>query len=239
MARKRQYKQHENHLKETIRKRITIAILIPAIILVSFIFFGPKIGTIFGFFSTNKNKNIKEDKVAPPRPIFKEIPSYTNKDTLTIEGFAEAKTTVKLFVNGPEVATSEADLDGMFVFENVDLIEGRNIIFTKSIDSEENESEKSKVAEVNLDKKTPDIEIDYPTDGATIKNLNERILIKGKINEKAKIVINEKFAVQKPDMSFEFTLGVKEGFVEIKIEATDEAGNVKTEELTIKYEKKS
>lgn len=239
MARKRQYKHQENILKETIKKRITIAILIPIGILISFIFFGPKIGTIFGFFSTNRNQTTKEDKIAPPKPIFKEIPNAINEESLNIEGFSEANTIVKLFVNGPEVAETTTDTDGIFAFENIKLIEGRNTIFAKAIDAKGNESEKSNISQIEVDKKTPDIEIETPQDGATVKNLNERVLIKGKINEKAKIIINKKFAVQKPDMSFELTLGVKEGFVKIEIEATDEAGNVKTEELTIKYEKKS
>ncbi|MCA9302445.1 hypothetical protein KDA10_03765, partial [candidate division WWE3 bacterium] len=85
----------------------------------------------------------------------------------------------------------------------------------------------------------PKIEITAPEKDKTVKNLNERVLIQGKISEKATIRINDRLAVQKPDLTFEFILGVKQGEVEVTVEAVDEAGNKKEEKLKFTYLKQS
>ncbi len=64
-------------------------------------------------------------------------------------------------------------------------------------------------------------------------------MIRGKVSEKAKIRINDRLVVQKPDLSFEFLLGVSEGDVNIKVEATDEAGNTKVLVVQIEYKRES
>jgi hypothetical protein len=42
-------------------------------------------------------------------------------------------------------------------------------------------------------------------------------------------------AVVRPDLTFDFLLGVTEGKVAIKIEATDDAGNIATETIDVTY----
>ncbi|EKD95075.1 MAG: hypothetical protein ACD_25C00077G0001 [uncultured bacterium] len=59
------------------------------------------------------------------------------------------------------------------------------------------------------------------------------------MNEKATLKINDRMVIQKPDLSFEYVLGVKPGDVEIKIEATDEAGNRNEEIIHVKYQETS
>jgi hypothetical protein len=71
-----------------------------------------------------------------------------------------------------------------------------------------------------------------------VRNLDKRILIKGKLSEKATLKINDKMAIVKPDLTFEFLLGVEEGTIEIKVEATDTAGNVASEKFKVKYERR-
>jgi len=56
-----------------------------------------------------------------------------------------------------------------------------------------------------------------------VSNLDKRVEVTGKVDEKSTIKVNGKFAIIKPDLTFDFLLGVSEGKVEIKVEATDEA----------------
>ena len=200
-------------------------------------FFGPEIGALFGFISANRNVELPQPKKALNAPIFKELPDATNNKELTIEGTSIPGATIKLFLNGPEKGEALVDGEGKFVFENINLISGRNTIFAKAIDEEGNESERSDTKVITVDTKEPKIEIEEPGNGSTVTNLDKRVTVKGSINEKAKVRINGKLAIQKPDLSFEYLLGVSEGDVAIKIEATDEAGNKKEEEIFIKYNK--
>jgi len=202
-------------------------------------FFGPQIGALFGFISINRNLEIPSANITLNPPSFADLPKATNQDSINIEGHAPAGSNVKLYLNGPEKGEVLTSGDGKFIFENKHLIEGRNTIFARAYDEKGNESEKSETHIITLDKDKPDLDIESPKDGNTIKNLNERVMIRGNVNEKAKIRINNRLVVQKPDFSFEFLLGVSEGSVKIKVEATDEAGNSRVVVIGIEYKKES
>lgn len=210
-----------------------------SLLLFSFLFLGPKIGGLFGYLSKYRNIDYNKDVLAPNAPRFDFIPSATKESTASIKGFAESGANIKLFVNGPEKGSMTADFEGKFAFENIPLIDGRNTIFAKAYDSTGNESSKSQTISVTVDKKDPEIEITVPKVGETVKNLDKRILVKGKVNEKSNVTVNERLAILKPDFSFEILIGVDEGDVEIKVVAIDEAGNKKEEKFKVKYEKSS
>lgn len=206
---------------------------------ISINFFGPQIGAMFGFISVNRNSEGPKAKAALSTPSFMEVPDAVNEKVITVQGYAKEGENVKLYVNGPSVGEVLVGGDGKFIFENVELIDGRNTIFAKTVNSKGDESNKSETHVVIVDKEKPTIEVERPTDGDVVKNLNERVFIKGKVSEKATIRINDRLAVQKPNLEFEFLLGVNEGDVVITIEATDEAGNTEVEKIGIKYEKES
>ncbi len=223
-----------------LKKRLTLLLLgifiFIFILIIAFSYFGPQIGSLFGFISKNRNQEVPEIKVALAPPSFVDVPDAINSNNITIQGFAESGNTVKLFLNGPEKAEIVVGSDGKFFFDNVELLDGRNSFFAKTVDQSGNTSDKSATFFIEVDTKSPKIEITEPKNGDTIKNLNNRVMVKGKISEKAKIRVNGKIAIQQPDLSFEFLLGVSKGDVEIKVSATDDAGNEKIEKIFIKYE---
>ncbi|MBU0650111.1 hypothetical protein KKG63_02850, partial [Patescibacteria group bacterium] len=98
-----------------------------------------------------------------------------------------------------------------------------------------NQSAKSQVLEIVYDTKKPKITVTEPKDKAIVRNLNQRVLVQGTLDEKCEVRINDRLAIIRPDNSFELLLGVAEGLVEIKVEATDEAGNKSDESFTITY----
>lgn len=211
------------------------AFLCITIIAVSF--FGPQIGALFGFISVNRNQQVPEARATVSPPSFVSLPKATKDKSITLEGFSNAGSTVKLFLNGPEKGEVLTGGDGKFVFEGIELIDGRNTIFAKAVASSGVESERSETHVITVDTKAPKIEITNPDSGETVKNLDKRVLVTGEVSEKAKITVNEKLAVQRSDMSFEYLLGVSEGDVEVKVKAVDEAGNESEAKLFFKYEK--
>lgn len=210
-----------------------------SLLLFSFLFLGPKIGGLFGYLSKYRNVDYNKDVLAPNAPRFDFIPAATKESTLSVKGFAESGANIKLFVNGPEKGNLNADFEGRFDFENIPLIDGRNTLFAKAYDKTGNESAVSQTVTVTVDHKEPEIVILSPKIGDTVKNLDKRILVKGKVNEKATVSINDRLAILKPDFSFEILIGVDEGDVEIKVVAIDEAGNKKEEKFKVKYQKSS
>lgn len=234
----RSFKSQEEELTQRLLLTVFITIALIALGIGALTFFAPTVGTIFGFFSKNRNKNY-DAVIIPNPPVLADIPEATKEKEINITGYAQAGLTIKLYVNGPEKAETTAGADGVFTFDKVALVKGRNTIFVKAINSENSMSDKSTTYVITVDEKAPEIDIESPKDGDTIRNLDKRVIVKGKINEKATIKINERTAVVKPDLTFEFLLGVNEGDVEIKVQATDEAGNSSEKKFSIKYVKAS
>lgn len=236
-------KRRSKYDKEELSRRLRFSLLgifaFIFLVIALMSLYGPQIGALFGFISVNRNRELPKARVTLTTPSFENLPDAVNKNVITVEGYAREGDNVKLYVNGPAIGKVLVGGDNKFIFEDVQLINGRNTIFAKSVDDSGNESEKSETHVIMVDKEKPEIEIEQPNDGDTIKNLNERVFIKGSVNEEVSIRINDRLAVQKPNLDFEFLLGVEEGDVVITVEATDEAGNTEVEKIGITYEKES
>lgn len=231
--------QHEEEVKKRLYKTLLATFIIIGVIFIGLRFFATNIGSFFGLISRIGKPKEKDDTSAPPPPYFYNAPTVTSKKTLSLKGFSEPGSKVTIYINGPKIGSTNADSTGTFTFDNITLIQGKNTIFAKAEDSYQNESGKSQTLEITYDTKKPKITIIEPKDESTVKNLNQRILVKGSLDKKCEVRINDKFAVVASDNTFELLLGIKEGEVKIKIEATDEAGNKSDETLKITYVKAS
>uniref|UniRef100_A0A7C4TRY7 Bacterial Ig-like domain-containing protein n=1 Tax=candidate division WWE3 bacterium TaxID=2053526 RepID=A0A7C4TRY7_UNCKA len=229
----------EEELLRKLKRNLFLFITIITVLVISITFFGPKVGSLFFIFSKHRNEKEKGDIAPPTAPIFSQVPEATNKKELTLNGVSEPGATVTLFLNGPEKERTTADNNGTFTFANINLNEGQNIIFAKAKDLAENESDKSRTYYVNFDDKKPEIKLLEPKENETVRNLNKRIYVKGQLNEQAEVKINGLNALVNSDNTFEIVLGVAEGDVEIKIQATDNAGNKTEETVKVRYQKSS
>lgn len=229
----------EEELIKKLKKTLFTFVLIIFGLYVALGFFGPKVGAIFLLFSKNRNDSGPGDIVPPSIPIFSQVPEAVKDKKLTLNGGTEPGATVVVYLNGPEKQRTTADNNGNFTFADLELSEGNNIIFAKATDSNNNESGKSREYLVIFDEKKPQIKILEPKDGETIRNLNERVFVKGELNEAAEVKVNGRSALTKSDNTFEILLGVEKGDVKITIEATDKAGNKTTETINVRYEKTS
>jgi hypothetical protein len=207
-------------------------------VIVSFLFFGPKIGSFFGLLSSHRNDKPNIPTAKPIPPLFTNLPTATNQENFTVSGTAQSGYTVRLFVNGPEKASAITGADGVFSFGEIRLNTGRNTITAKSIDQAGVESDSTQTYIVVFDSQAPKLEIESPKDGDTVKNLDKRVLVKGKLDEKAEVKIGNSIVILNEDNTFEYLMGLNEGYNKIKVEAKDEAGNTTSKEITVKYEKR-
>lgn len=229
----------ERSLRQKLQIRVVGILIILALGILSLFFFAPQVGSLFGYFSKHRNDPEYIPTPKPMPPVFVDIPTSTNKEKITLSGRALPGSIVKIYVNGPERGTTTTGADGVFSFADIKINLGTNTIFAKAFDDKGNESDSSEFLVIEYDNKAPEIELDKLKDGDVVRNLNKRIEISGKINEKATITINDRSAIQKSDLSFYFVLGVNEGDVEVKIVVTDLAGNKTEKELKLKYVKGS
>ena len=216
-------------LNKILLKRLLAIFIIGTMSVIGVVKYAPKIGSIFGLISVNRNDTITPPEANTPPPIFLGVPEAVNKTKIDLKGSSVPKTKIELFVNGPKEASVLTDISGEFLFTNVKLNEGKNTIFAKA-----NET-KSDVITIRYDNEKPKIELETPKNGEKIENLNNRVEVIGKINEEATVKVNGRVAIQRPDNSFSILLGAREGDLEIIIEATDLAGNKSEEKLSVTY----
>jgi hypothetical protein len=229
------YSVQDEELKKRLVLTISGIVLFSVILITSLILFAPKIGGFFAILSANRNEiNVIPD-VAPIPPVFSELPSATSRGTIIINGLAEPGATIKLYLNGPLVDTTTASNDGMFTFANVQLIKGRNTFFAKAVNEKGQESAASERVTVVFDDEPPVLTISEPEDEEVIENWDRRILVRGSVDKRSTVRVNDQLVVVRPDLTFEFLLGVSDGEHEIVVTATDEAGNTTTQRMTVTY----
>ena len=171
-------KMNEEELYKRLFTTISAILLTLILLFVVFRFFGPKLGSLFGLISVHRNDPAERDKITPVPPIFSLIPKATNKKKLTLNGISEPGSSVFLFMNGSKKSSIITSNDGLFTFTDLELTEGKNTIFARATDKNDNESDDSEKAIVVLDTKKPEIKIDSPVNGETVRNLNKRIDVK-------------------------------------------------------------
>ena len=176
----------------------------------------------------------QSDNVPPSPPVFEPLFEATNSATISLSGFAESESTLKLFFNNEEKETL-VDNDGTFVFNDLNLKDGQNKIYAVAIDKAGNESSDSKRVSVLYDNEAPELEINQPQDGETITDEDNRIELIGKTEEETDVLINDHFVVVDSEGNFNYQISLNEGENEIKIISKDKAGNQTEKTIKINY----
>ncbi len=219
-------------------RRFIIFVTAIAVILLGTYFVGLAILSRTG---TREETFTQRDRIAPPPPTLTGIPEATNSAKLNIKGFAEAGSTVTLFLNSNERDSQLVGAEGQFIFEEVGLESGENEIYTTAKDTTGNESRQSTIYKVIIDQKPPKLEITEPADNSIIKEEKDKqtfVLVAGKVEEGATVAVNDYQAIVREDGNFEYRLLLtEEGENTIKIVAKDTAGNKTTVEKTVIYKK--
>ncbi|MBN8190875.1 S8 family serine peptidase [Bacillus sp. NTK074B] len=156
--------------------------------------------------------------------------SFTNKDSITVEGTSAPTTTVHLYNGEEEVGTADTGDDGTFSAD-VSLHEGENVLTAKAA-TEQGMTGPSDSVTVILDQNKPELAITSPEDG--MKTNREAITVKGTITEEnlAWVKVNgEKASVKEGEFSHRILLN--EGENVIQVVAKDQAGNRKKQSVTV------
>lgn len=196
---------------------------IPLISDASFLF-GRITGRILGTpVSVDKNKD-GENYV--PSPEIDPLPKATKEQDINISGTSLSGLSVILYLNGSRENETEVSDDGSFEF-NITLTDGENIIKAKAV-KDGNESEFSNTVVINYKKSGPSLSIDSPKENETVSGPNP-YNVTGKTEQDTTVTVNDFQAIISAD-SWNYSLTLKDGENEIKVVATDLAGN-KTEKI--------
>jgi hypothetical protein len=188
-------------------------------------------GFISGFQKSNDSNSNNENSFLIA-PTLETLPSATKDSEIEIKGTALKDHEVAIYLNDALVDTNQVEADGTFSF-NIFLKPGENRIKAR-IEKDDNKSEFSDEEIIKYLNKEPLIEIKSPADGQKFEKEQRQIEVSGTTDEGVKVTVNDFWAVMK-GTNFSYSLTLKDGDNEIKITATDEAGNKTEKNIKVSY----
>ncbi|MGG1572904.1 S8 family serine peptidase [Fictibacillus sp. NRS-1165] len=157
--------------------------------------------------------------------------SFTNQETVTVEGQTAPNIKVHVLKDGVKAAEATADKDGKFAAD-VTLSNGDNVLTAKAV-TDRGSTDASVPVKVTLDQKKPKLVIDSPADG--LKTNKETVTVKGKVTEDhiQSVKVNGDDVTVKADGSYSYRIMLELGENVIKVAARDKAGNSVSKKVTV------
>lgn len=222
--------------KRLMRQSVLLLIATMAIVGLA-IFYGIptliKLATVIaGVQESNRPATSTTDEVAPYPPQFSLSYEATASATIMITGFAKENTAIELMNNGDKVLETFANDQGEFRFDRVVLNQGSNTLTAKSVTKAGVSSNLSRPVEVVFDNTPPELTVSEPQSDKTFYgSLQQLLRVSGSTEPGAKIMVNERlvFVAATGDFTTQFPLA--EGENNIKVVATDKAGNTTDQEI--------
>jgi hypothetical protein len=158
----------------------------------------------------------------------------TNSAKINVSGSSTIdKSRVKLYVNGVLADTTNINDKNEFNFQNIAIDQGDNEIKAKTVTPEGKESDFSSPITVTYTNKAPDLSIEYPQDGQTLKE--DQQTLHGKTSAGSKVTVNGFWAIVDDQGRFTYNIKLQNGDNTLKIEATDSAGNKTSKEIKVTF----
>lgn len=224
------------HLEKQSKRTLFLSIVGIFLIGLALLKFGIPLIADLGFLSSqivpkNETKKSDTEDIFLSPPSIDPLPSATNVEGIEVSGTSTTGKNVVIYLNGSRYGAPEIDSDGNFSL-SVKLSEGINIIKAKAIE-EKNESEFSDSISIDFRKNPPDLTIELPSDGQTTNK--SPFLVTGKTETGVKVTINDFWAIVNSKGNFSYNLALRGGENEIKVVATDEAGNKTEKSVKLNY----
>jgi bacillopeptidase F len=180
-------------------------------------------------------QTVDKDVIPPQAPTLSALPDATNSAFLLVEGYTEPLAALDILINDKISVTDKAKEDGSFS-SIATLDADSNRVQVRATDEAGNFSV-SEVDIVSLDRKPIEITISSPKDGSEFFGKNSQIVdIKGETNKPdSQVIINSSFVVLDKDGGFVHRIQLQNGNNEIKVIASDSAGNSAEMIFTLLY----
>lgn len=228
----------ENRLSRNKKKNQLITVLVFAILLV--IFFatvGFKLLINTSLFIANITSGSRGDSTTNSQdfvlaPELLSLPDATSSATLAIHGTATDGSKLAIMVNGEN--QKELTVDGDTFDTNIPLQKGSNEIVVEMRIAKQNIFRKSDIYSVLYQNEKPNLVIDSPTSGS--RTNQTEITVSGTTDADVSVRVNGSPTITNAEGKFSASVRIHEGENKIVVTATNRAGIVETQELTVIFE---
>lgn len=183
--------------------------------------------------SSEESQNIDATIIAPP--LLDQTYEATNSARVKISGVGLEKQEITLYINDEIAEKVKTKEDGTFEFKNVELNEGQNIIKAKAGTDKGKKSNYSRDIRILYLKNPPNLSIDSPPEGQLFAKDERTAVVTGKTDSNVKVTVNGLRAVVDNSGKYSYSLQLKDGENEIRVKASDMAGNSKEEIRKVTY----
>ncbi len=225
------------NLEKKTRKTIVLSIIGIIIVLFLLFKFGIELLVNFSVFLSGSKAQQNQQSSTQinfiPPPILNPLPSATNSAEIIISGKAQKNMTVSLYINNSKVDQVQVDNDGNYTFSQT-LENGDNQIKTRA-EVNNKQSDFSDTFDVIFKNSQPTLDVSYPSDGQQFKKDQNTVNVAGKTDPGVSVTVNGFWAVIDDNNNFSYTLPLQNGDNQIKIIATDQAGNKTEKDLKVNY----
>jgi len=225
------YKQ-KNAPEKTIYKRLAIISGLTLVLIIAIWYWGTTFINILGFLGTEEDTSDSNIGIELPlrQPIIEDLPEFTSKENIPLSGSVNPEVKLTLFVNCIQASETTSDAGGKFIFVNVSLKDGLNLI---KIIAQRSDETKEDTVLITLDKVKPKVVISSPKNGESFDESVSSITIKGLAEPDATVFVNLIQAIVDNNGNFTYQLSISKGENKIEVKATDQAGNSDTAKITI------
>lgn len=190
---------------------------------------------ISGSKSSSESENSNSASFVAP-PVIDPLPyDATSSAQISISGKAFPEQTINLYINDELVDKVSVIDNDSFIFKDIILKPGENSIKTKALADDKKQSDYSNTITVSLKKEPPALSVDSPSDNQSFPKDENTANVSGKTDPGVKVTVNDFWAIVDSDGKFSYTLKLHDGDNQIKIIATDDAGNKTEKEIKVTY----
>lgn len=180
---------------------------------------------------TQGQKNKQGSFLSPP--VIDPMPPATNSAKIIVSGKANKDADIEIYLN--DVLEDNITTDSKGEFSAIEVIEpGQNTVKAR-IDKDGKKSAYSDVITITFNKTAPKISLNSPTDGQKFEKEHSNANVSGSIDVNGTVTVNGFWAVIDQNNNFSYSLPLKNGDNEIKIIATDQAGNQSEKVIKVNY----
>lgn len=222
-------------LERRTQRNLFLSLLgILAVLFILFQFGVPLLINLTLFISGSKSTPIdSKENVFIASPVLNPLPSATNSAEIVISGIAGPKETINLYLNDEHVDETETEDNGEFSFAQT-LKPGENAIQVKAR-KDTHESNFSQSLIVVFKNAPPALTVNSPSDGQSFSKDQNTVTVTGSTDADVKVTVNDFWAITDERNAFSYTLLLKPGENQIRIDAVDQAGNKAERNLKVIY----
>lgn len=226
-------------LKTERRTRKTIILTSLGILIIVILLFKFGVNLLVGFSvflagtkdQVSTNLNSSSNFIAAP--VLNPLPNATNSANIIISGKSQSDKKIMLYINNDLKDTTQSDKTGIFSFSET-LSSGDNLIEAKT-EQNNKSSDFSNSFVVSFKNSAPSLSINSPSDGQSFSKDQNSVNVNGKTDPGTTVTVNGFWAIIDGNSNFSYNLPLQNGDNQIKVIATDQAGNNVEKDLKVTY----